>query len=93
MSGPAHPTAALSLGVDTLAQALALWATRDDSKAQPEVREAANTAMGAIDTMIAELRTVGAVLAAEMRESDDAAAVRAGALIARLCFERQDGTR
>jgi hypothetical protein len=38
-----------------LGVALATWATRDGSKAQPGVRQAANTAMDAIDAMLAEL--------------------------------------
>ena len=36
-----------------LGVALAQWAARDDSKAEPEIRQAANTAMDAIDAMIA----------------------------------------
>jgi hypothetical protein len=67
-----------------LAAALATWATRDDSKAQPEVREAANTAVDAIDGMLRELHKARAALVSEIRDSDDAAEVRARALLARL---------
>jgi hypothetical protein len=74
-----------------LGVALARWATRDDSKAQPEIRQAANTAMDAIDGMVYELQRAGQQLAAEIRESDDAAAVRADALLARLRRERPGG--
>jgi len=74
-----------------LATALGQWARRDDSKAQPQVRQAANTAMDAIDAMLADLQAAGATLAAEIRQSDDAAAARADALLARLCHERLGG--
>lgn len=71
-----------------LGAALAQWAERDDSIPQPEVRQAANEAMDAIDAMLALLHSAGAQLAAEIRQSDDATAARAGALLARL---RQEG--
>ncbi len=64
-----------------LAVALAQWETRDDSKAQPEVRRAANTAMDAIDTMLAELHAMRSRLVGEIRASDDASAARADALL------------
>ena len=38
-----------------LAIALGRWEDRDDTRPQPEVREAANTAMDAIDAMLREL--------------------------------------
>jgi hypothetical protein len=38
-----------------LGVALAQWMARDDTRAEPEVRRAANTAMDAIDAMLAEL--------------------------------------
>jgi hypothetical protein len=74
-----------------LGAALAAWGRRDDSKAQPEVREAANTAMDAIDAMLAELYRAGAVLAAEVRQSDDTAAARVDAMLAKLRYERPGG--
>jgi hypothetical protein len=60
-----------------LAVALAQWETRDDAKAQPEVRRAANTAMTEIDRMLRELHAMRARLVGEIRASDDAAAARA----------------
>ena len=38
-----------------LGVALAQWMARDDTRAEPEVRRAANTAMDMIDAMLAEL--------------------------------------
>jgi hypothetical protein len=72
-----------------LGAALAVWAARDDSKAQPEARQAANTAMEAIDVMLAGLHRARAALAAEIRQSDDAAAARVDAMLA----QRRDGAR
>jgi hypothetical protein len=66
-----------------LAAALAQWETRDDTRPQPGVRRAANTAMAAIDDMLAELHQLRARLVSEIRDSDDAAAARADALLAR----------
>jgi len=71
-----------------LGVALARWATRDDSKAQPDVRQAANTAMDAIDSMLAQLHAARAALVTKIRQADDAAAGRADALLARLRHER-----
>ncbi len=65
-----------------LAVALGQWEDRDDAKAQPEVRRAANTAMDAIDGMLAELHKMRARLMDEMAASDDATAARADALLA-----------
>lgn len=62
--------------------ALAQWAARDDTRPQPEVRQAANTAMDAIDSMLAELHQLRARLVSEIRASDDLAAARADALLA-----------
>ena len=72
-----------------LSGALAQWATRDDSKAQPGVRQAANTAMDAIDAMLAELHKTRQQLVTEVRHSDDAAAARADAML----DGRRDGAR
>lgn len=66
-----------------LGVALAQWAARDDSKAQPEIRRAANSAMDAIDAMLAELHALRARLVGEIRASDDAAAARADELLGR----------
>jgi hypothetical protein len=70
-----------ALGI--LAVALAQWAARDDTRAEPEVRQAANTAMDAIDSMLGELHRLRARLVSEIRVSDDAAAARVDAMLAR----------
>ena len=70
-----------------LEAALALWASRDDTKAQPEVRQAANDAVDAIDGMLRALHEARAALVAEIRQSDDATAARVDAMLAR----RRDG--
>ena len=64
-----------------LGVALAQWMARDDSKAPPEVRQAANTAMDAIDAMLAELHALRARLVSETRASDDASAARVDAML------------
>jgi hypothetical protein len=74
--------------VDELTAVLARWALRDDTKAQPEVRQAANDAMDAIDGALRELYGLRSRLVDEIRESDDAAAVRIGALLRRTREER-----
>jgi hypothetical protein len=66
-----------------LAFALDRWEARDDTKPQPAVRRAANTAMDAIDGMILELYALRSRLAGEIRSSDDTAAARVDALLAR----------
>jgi hypothetical protein len=68
------------LGV--LALALGQWETRDESKAQPEIRQAANTAMDTIDTMVAVLYAMRSRLTSEIRSADDASAARADAVLA-----------
>ncbi len=65
-----------------LAIALGRWEDRDDSKAQPEVRRAANTAMDAIDGMLAELHKMSSRLVGEIRDSDDARAAQVDAMLA-----------
>jgi len=69
-----------------LGVALAQWMARDDSKAEPEVRRAANTAMDVIDSMLAELYGLRSRLVTEIRAADDATAARADALL-RRCRE------
>jgi hypothetical protein len=65
-----------------LGVALAQWAARDDSRAQPAIRRAASTAMDAIDAMLGELYALRGRLVGEIRSSDAAAAARADALLA-----------
>ena len=67
-----------------LGVALAQWAARDDTRAEPAIRQAANTAMDAVDSMLAGLHQLRARLVSEIRASDDLAAARADALLARL---------
>ena len=64
-----------------LEAALALWATRDDTKAQPGVRQAANNAVDAIDGALRELHGLRSQLVSEVRAADDAAMARTEALL------------
>ena len=64
-----------------LGVALAQWMARDDSKAEPTVRQSANTAMDAIDAMLSELHALRSRLVSEIRASDDATATRVDALL------------
>ena len=64
-----------------LGVALAQWQTRDDTRPQAEVRRAANTAMDAIDAMLAELHQMRSRLVGEIRASDDASAARVDAML------------
>lgn len=68
--------------LNDLDAALAQWETRDDAKAQPEVRRAANTAMDAIDAMMRDLYAMRARLVGEIHDADDATAARVDALLA-----------
>ena len=65
-----------------LAVALAQWMARDDSKAEPEIRRAANTAMDEIDAMVRELYALRSRLVTEIRAADDATAARVDAMLA-----------
>lgn len=62
-----------------LSIALGQWEDGDDAKPQPEVRQAANTAMDAIDVMVRELYRMRSRLVGEIRASDDATAALRGA--------------
>jgi len=65
-----------------LAIALGQWEERDNSKAQPEVRRAANTAMDEIDRMLSELHQMRSRLIDEIRDADDVTAARVDAMLA-----------
>lgn len=65
-----------------LGVALAQWMARNDSKADPDARRAANTAMDEIDAMLADLHQLRSLLVGEIRESDDANAARVDAMLA-----------
>jgi hypothetical protein len=71
-----------------LETALALWATRDDAKAQPGVRRAANDAVDAVDAALRELHGLRSWLVPEIRAADDATKARTGELLRRL---REEG--
>ncbi len=68
------------LGV--LAVALARWAARDETKADPHARRAANRAVDAIDALRAGLYELRSRLITEIRESDDQTAARVDELLA-----------
>ena len=74
-----------------LGVALAQWAARDDTTADPGARMAANTAMDAIDAMLRELHALRSRLADEIRVSDDATAARVDALLAELAAQDHRG--
>ena len=71
-----------------LETALALWATRDDTKAQPGVRQAANDAVDAVDAALRELHGLRSRLVPEIRAADHATMARTGELLRRL---REEG--
>lgn len=82
MSDNETPTVRIHVLAEKFAVSLATWATRDDSKAQPAVRVAANDAMDAIDALLRELHGVRSKLLGEIRDHDDIAAVRVDAMLA-----------
>ena len=82
MEQPYDVYARLEDPMGVLSVALGQWEDRDDTKAQPEVRRAANTAMDAIDGMLRDLHAMRSRLVGEIRDSDDAAAARADAMLA-----------
>ena len=71
-----------------LGVALAQWLAREDTKAEPDARRAANTAMDEIDAMLRELHELRSRLVGEIRASDDLSAVRVDALLERSRRER-----
>jgi len=90
---PAQPYdvyAKLEDPMGVLSIALGQWEDRDDTRAQPEVRRAANKAMDAIDGMLRDLYAMRSRLTGEIRQADDASAARADALLAE-CRDRRGG--
>lgn len=71
-----------------LETALALWATHDETKAQPGVRQASNDAVDAVDAALRELHGLRSRLISEIRSADDAAMTRTEELLRRL---REEG--
>ena len=82
MEQPYDVYAKLEDPMGVLSVALGQWEDRDDSKAQPEMRRAANTAMDAIDAMVADLYQMRSRLVSEIRASDDANGARVDAMLA-----------
>ncbi len=71
-----------------LAIALGQWEDRDETRPQPEVRQAANKAMDEIDLMLRELHAMRSRLVGEVRAADDATAARVDELL-RQCREER----
>ncbi len=67
-----------------LGVALAQWAARDDTRPQPEITRAGNTAMEAVDRMLADLHSLRGRLVSERRTSQEAAMARSGELLAEI---------
>lgn len=80
---------ALREHVETLTVMLACWGLRDDSLAQPEVRQAANSAVESIDAALATLHRIRNRLVGEIHESDDATMRRSGELLEQIRRERE----
>jgi hypothetical protein len=74
---------ALDAQLGVLGIAVAQWSVRDDTKAQPEIRQVANMACAAVDDMLATLHRLRGQLVTEVRQSDDASAARTDALLAK----------
>jgi hypothetical protein len=70
-----------------LAIALGQWEDRDDSKPQPEVRRAANTAMTEIDRMLGELHA----MRARLRETQEPGLRSLAQRFLRLRADHDDG--
>lgn len=80
---PADPMESIRSHVDALAEAADLWATRDDTKAQPEVTRAGHAAVDSIDGLVRDLYAMRNRLIDEIRQSQRAADVRIDALLAK----------
>ena len=80
----------LELESRILARDLRAWAARDDSRPQAGPRQAVNRVVRSIDRTLAELHALRTQLAAEIRQSGDAAMARTAELLARL---DRDGAR
>ncbi|AHI00134.1 hypothetical protein [Kutzneria albida] len=63
-------TDSLTAHLYRLTDALLVWEGRDDTKAQPGVRQAANIAVDSIDALLHELHELRGSLLAEIRASD-----------------------
>ncbi|OZM75088.1 hypothetical protein CFN78_02625 [Amycolatopsis antarctica] len=76
--------------VEEMSAALSLWEMRDNTRAQPEVRGAANSAIHSIDAALRHLHELRHTLVGQIRESDDATAGRVDALLARHAAEQAE---
>jgi hypothetical protein len=74
-------TNALQSHVDRLEDALVVWESRDGTKPQPGVRQAANVAVDSIDALLRELYRMRVELGSQIRVSDDTSAARVDALL------------
>ena len=81
------PLSALRENVENLAVWVAIW----EARAEPDAhaRRCANDAMSAIDAALRDLRALRSRLVSEIRGSDEAAAARADALLARLRVDQR----
>jgi hypothetical protein len=77
--------AAVRNHADELGIWLGIWSYHDDDKPDALARRCAGDAVRAIDAAIAQLHGIRARLIPEIRTSDDAAAVRADALLGPAC--------
>ena len=82
----AEAVVAIRSHADDLGGFLATWSARDDSKPDARARRAASEAVTAIGAL-RELHGVRARLVGEIRDSDDASAARADALLRRRVGE------
>ena len=84
MTGYDSALSALRGHLGELETALALWAARDGTQAQPGVRQAANEAMDAVDGALRELHGLRSRLVSEIRAADDETMTRTEELLRRL---------
>lgn len=83
----ADPVATIREHVQVMAFNLGQWDGRDDTKAQPEVRQAGSAAVAAIDALLRDLHTIRRRLIGEIHASDTASAARSCALLDRLATD------
>jgi hypothetical protein len=83
MTQPYDVYAKLEDPMGVLSIALGQWEDRDDTRRQAHLRQAANTAMDAIDAMLRDLHAMRSRLVGEIRAADDANAARVDAMPAK----------
>lgn len=89
MTGSQDGRATLAALVDELQTALALWGTRDDQIAQPQVTAAGVRAMNLIDDLTRTLYRTREALMLEARVSEDVAMARTDRLLADIRAMRE----